>query len=123
RAGSRAAAFTRPWGIWELKYDGFRLLAARDGGNPQLRLRHGGDATATFPEIAQAVAALPGDGKGFVLDGEVVVLDENSRPRFGLLQKRALLQRNPDIQRAAVEPPATPFPFHPLGCPHLDPRP
>ncbi len=79
------------------------------------------DSTATFPEIARAVAALPYDS--FVLDGEVVVLDENTHPRFGLLQKRALLQRRTDIQRAAVELPATLFAFDLLGFEDFDLRP
>ncbi|HEY1250080.1 MAG TPA: DNA ligase D [Thermoanaerobaculia bacterium] len=120
-AESRDAAFTRPGWIWELKYDGFRLLVGRHAGAAELRLRHGGDATATFPEIARAAAALPYDG--FVLDGEVVVLDANLRPRFGLLQKRALLQRRTDIQRAAVELPATLFAFDLLGFEGFDLRP
>lgn len=119
-AESRDAAFTRPGWIWELKYDGFRLLAGRHAGAAELRLRHGGDATATFPEIARAVAALPGD---LVLDGEVVVLDANARPRFGLLQKRALLQRSTDIQRAAVDLPAALFAFDLLGFEGFDLRP
>ncbi|HEY4228642.1 MAG TPA: DNA ligase, partial [Thermoanaerobaculia bacterium] len=92
-AESRDSAFTRPGWIWELKYDGFRLLAGRNAGEAELRFRHGGDATATFPEIARAITALPGDLNDLVLDGEVVVLDSNARPCFGLLQKRALLQR------------------------------
>ena len=119
-AEARSEAFTRAGWIWELKYDGFRLLAGRSGGQAQLRYRHGMDSTATFPEIARAVAALPYD---FVLDGEVVVLDENTHPRFGLLQKRALLQRHTDIQRAAVELPATLFAFDLLGFEDFDLRP
>ncbi|HEY2798641.1 MAG TPA: non-homologous end-joining DNA ligase [Thermoanaerobaculia bacterium] len=122
-AESRDRAFTRPGWIWELKYDGFRLLAGRHGGKAQLRFRHGGDATATFPEIALAVTALPGVAKDLVLDGEVVVLDQSARPRFGLLQKRALLQRRTDILRAAVDLPATLFAFDLLGFEDFDLRP
>jgi len=120
-AEQRDAAFTRPGWVWELKYDGFRLLAGREEGKPALRYRHGMDSTATFPEIARAVGALPCDG--FVLDGEVVVLDPQSKPRFGLLQKRALLQRKSDIERAAVELPATYFAFDLLGFEDFDLRP
>ena len=120
-AEARDAAFTRPGWIWELKYDGFRLLAGREDGKAVLRYRHGMDSTATFPEVARAVAALPYDG--FVLDGEVVVTDAQSRPRFGLLQKRALLQRRSDIERASVELPATLFAFDLLGFEGYDLRP
>ena len=120
-AESRDSAFTRPGWIWELKYDGFRLLAGRRDGAPELRLRHGGDATATFPEIAQAILS-SSDGD-LVLDGEVVVLDAKARPRFGLLQKRALLQRSTDIRRAAADLPATLFAFDLLGFDDFDLRP
>jgi bifunctional non-homologous end joining protein LigD len=120
-AEQRDAAFTRPGWVWELKYDGFRLLAGREDGKPVLRYRHGMDSTATFPDIARAVGALPYDG--FVLDGEVVVLDPQSKPRFGLLQKRALLQRKSDIDRAAVDLPATYFAFDLVGFEDFDLRP
>ena len=121
-AETRDAPFTRAGWVCELKYDGFRLLAGRDNGQAQLRFRHGADSTATFPEIARAVTAPPGEVGDFVLDGEVVVLDENAHPRFGLLQKRALLQRGLDIRRAAVELPATFFAFDLLGFEDFDLR-
>ncbi|HEY1434185.1 MAG TPA: DNA ligase D, partial [Thermoanaerobaculia bacterium] len=119
-AEPREAAFSRPGWIWELKYDGYRLLAGREEGKPLLRYRHGMDSTAVFPEIARAVSALPYEA--FVLDGEVVVTDARARPRFGLLQKRALLQRRTDIERAAVERPATYFAFDLLAFEGYDLR-
>ncbi|MFY9550487.1 MAG: DNA ligase D [Thermoanaerobaculia bacterium] len=119
-AEPRDKAFTQPGWLWELKYDGYRLLAAREDGAARLRFRHGMDSTATFPEIARALGALPFES--FVLDGEVVVLDESGRPRFGLLQKRALLQRRPDIERAGVELPASLFAFDLLAFEDYDLR-
>ena len=119
-AEPRDAAFSKPGWIWELKYDGYRLLASREAGKPALRYRHGMDSTGTFPEIARAVGALPCES--FVLDGEVVVLDAKAKPRFGLLQKRALLQRRTDIERAAVELPATLFAFDLLAFEDFDLR-
>jgi bifunctional non-homologous end joining protein LigD len=74
-----------------------------------------------FPEVARAVRALP--FAGLVLDGEVVVLDEEARPSFQRLQKRALLQRTADIQRAAVELPATYYAFDLLAFEDFDLRP
>src|SRR5262249_52322667 len=59
---SRDTAFTRSGWLWELKYDGYRLLAGREEGGVHLRFRHGLDATPTFPEISRAVGALPFDG-------------------------------------------------------------
>ena len=119
-AEPRDAAFSKSGWIWELKYDGYRLLAGREDGKPLLRYRHGMDSTAVFPEVARAISALPYDS--FVLDGEVVVLDAKARPRFGLLQKRALLQRRTDIERAAVDRPATYFAFDLLAFEGYDLR-
>jgi bifunctional non-homologous end joining protein LigD len=110
----------RDW-IFELKHDGFRLLAAREDGRPHLVYRHGNESTHAFPEVARAVAALPcGD---LIMDGEVVVLDPSGRPSFQGLQKRVQLIRGPDIQRAAVQRPATLFVFDLLAFEGYDLRP
>jgi bifunctional non-homologous end joining protein LigD len=71
-------AFSRDGWVFELKYDGFRLLCAREGERVLLRYRRGMDATAIFPEIATALRALP--HARFLLDGEVVVLDTRAAP-------------------------------------------
>ncbi len=119
----RAEPFSRPGWLFELKYDGYRLLAAKQGSPPRpaLYLRQGEEATRSFPEIARAVAALPAES--VVLDGEVVVLDEGGRPVFGRLQKRARLRRGLDVERAALELPATYFAFDLLGFGDFDLRP
>jgi bifunctional non-homologous end joining protein LigD len=114
-------AFTDPAWLFELKYDGFRVLAGREGGEACLVYRRGSDATATYPEVARAVSALPfGD---LVLDGEVVVLDDEGRPSFQRLQRRAQQRRPPDVQRAAIEMPATYYAFDLLGFEGFDLRP
>jgi bifunctional non-homologous end joining protein LigD len=46
--------------IHEIKHDGFRLMARRDGAGVRLITRKGNDFSARFPFIAMAVAALPG---------------------------------------------------------------
>ena len=101
--------FSRPGWLFELKYDGYRLLAERRDGRAVLYYRSGINATDVFPEIARSVASLPYDG--LVLDGEVVVPDENGRPSFARLQKRGRLSRLPDIAAAAAQDPATLFCF------------
>ena len=70
----RPLPFDHPEWIFELKYDGFRLLAARERGEPRLVYRRGSDATAIFPDLARALSHLPCDT--LILDGEVVVNDE-----------------------------------------------
>src|SRR5262249_22266915 len=80
----------------------------------------GGDASASFPEIVRALAALPYDR--LLLDGEVVVLDDEGHPSFSRLQKRARLIRHPDIERASLELPAILFAFDLLALGDRDAR-
>jgi len=69
--------------------------------------------------VARAVKALPYD---LVMDGEVVVLDEDGRPDFHRLQKRGRLQKRLEIERATVSLPATYFAFDLLGFEDFDLR-
>ena len=77
---------TGPGWVFEEKYDGIRALAYRTKKNVRLWSRNELDLTAGFPDIATAVAALPGGD--LVLDGELVVFDEKGVSRFQLLQRR-----------------------------------
>jgi bifunctional non-homologous end joining protein LigD len=86
----------RDW-LFEIKYDGVRVLARRDGREVRLTGRSGQDQTARYPEIAVALRALPLDR--FVIDGEVVALDERGRPSFQRLQARMALSRPADVER------------------------
>lgn len=114
--------FSDPDWIFELKYDGYRALASRDAdGAPRLRSRNGHDLTATYPEIARVLGALP-YGR-VVLDGELVVLDEAGRPSFSRLQKRSQLRRKLDIERARIGLPAGFFAFDLLEFEGYDLRP
>ncbi len=117
---SADAGFTDPGWLFELKYDGYRLVAFGGAGQAVLRYRSGLDATARFPEISAALRALP--CSGVVLDGEVVVADAEGKPRFHLLQQRAGLNRASEVQRAAGMLPATYFCFDLLGCDGKDLR-
>lgn len=113
--------FSKDGWIFEIKYDGYRILAARQAGQARLLSRNRSDLTPVFPEIARAVQALPYDG--LILDGEVVCLDETGRPSFDRLQKRGRSQREADIRRAAVRLPATLFAFDLLAFEGFDLRP
>jgi bifunctional non-homologous end joining protein LigD len=75
-----------PEWVFEEKYDGIRALAYRTKKTVRLWSRNGLDLTAGFPEVAAAVAALPGGD--LVLDGELVVFDPKGVSRFQLLQRR-----------------------------------
>jgi bifunctional non-homologous end joining protein LigD len=74
--------------IYELKFDGFRALALKGGGKIELLSRNQNDLTQKFAEVAEALGELP--GKDWVIDGEVVSLDEKGRSSFQLLQAREM---------------------------------
>ena len=81
--------------IYELKFDGIRLIATKDREKVSLLSRNQNDLSARFPEIVDAVKNLPGDES--VLDGEVVALDEEGRSSFQLLQAREMEGRKSPI--------------------------
>jgi bifunctional non-homologous end joining protein LigD len=120
-AETRERPFTKAGWLFELKLDGYRVRAARDGGEARLITRNGHDIGETFPEIAHALAALPYDG--VIFDGELVVPDEGGRPSFQRLQNRARVSRALDLRRAAVETPAVLYAFDLLAFGGYDLRP
>lgn len=120
-AETRERPFSKAGWLFELKLDGYRMLAARAHDEARLLTRTGRDATDTFPELARALRALPFEG--LVLDGEVVVLDDAGRPSFQRLQNRGQLRNARDIKRAAVELPATLYLFDLLAFEGCDLRP
>ena len=112
--------FSNPKWVFELKYDGYRLFAEKHAGETTLYSRAGHDFTATFPEIAEIVAALP--FPELIIDAEVVVLDARGLPSFSLLQKRGRLTRRADVARAALELPASIYAFDLLAFDGFDLR-
>jgi bifunctional non-homologous end joining protein LigD len=114
-------AFSRAGWLFEPKLDGYRVLAARRGGEARLYTRNGNECAVAFPEVARAVAALPFDR--LLLDGEVVALDDRGIPSFQRLQGRARLSRPIDIRHATVEAPVTYYAFDLLGFEEFDLRP
>jgi bifunctional non-homologous end joining protein LigD len=114
-------AFTRDDWVFELKLDGYRLLASKKGNDVLLLTRKGNDYTAVFPEVARAMKALP--FSECIIDGEVVVLDAKGRPSFSLMQRRGRLQSPIEIRSAAVELSATFFAFDFIAFEDFDLRP
>ena len=72
--------------VFEEKYDGIRAVAERRGSRITLTSRTGQDLTGGFPDITDAIRALPDDD--LLLDGELVVFDREGVSRFQLLQRR-----------------------------------
>jgi len=70
--------------LHEIKYDGYRMEARLDHGEVRLLTRKQQDWTHRFKPVAAAVAALP--AKTALLDGEIVVEDDDGISNFSLLQ-------------------------------------
>ncbi|SFD10127.1 DNA ligase D [Massilia yuzhufengensis] len=70
--------------VFEVKFDGYRMLARVENGDVRLVTRNANDWTAKLKPLQDELArmALP-DGW---YDGEIVVNDEQGKPNFGLLQ-------------------------------------
>jgi bifunctional non-homologous end joining protein LigD len=75
---------TGPDWIHEIKHDGFRVMAKRDGKKVRLISRNGKDLTYRFPLVAQAVAALP--VHSCFIDGEAIISDATGLAVFSLLR-------------------------------------
>jgi bifunctional non-homologous end joining protein LigD len=74
--------------MYELKFDGFRLLAIRKGKSVELKSRNKNDLSARFSDLLEPLGELP--AREFVLDGEAVALDDEGRSSFQCLQAREM---------------------------------
>ena len=75
---------TGPDWIYEIKHDGFRVIAQRDGKKVRLISRKGKDLSYRFPLAVQAVAALP--VHSCIIDGEAIVSDATGLAVFSLIR-------------------------------------
>lgn len=74
--------------LWlhEIKHDGFRVIARKDGGHIRLYSRAGNDLTDRFPLIVEALGCLR--SRSVILDGEAVACDDNGMSNFDRLRHR-----------------------------------
>jgi bifunctional non-homologous end joining protein LigD len=73
-----------PGWLHEIKHDGFRILARRDGAGVRLITRAGNDFSSRFPFIATAVKSLL--VRSCFIDGEAIVCDETGLAVFDLIR-------------------------------------
>ena len=72
--------------LYEIKWDGYRIVATVAGGEPELRSRKDQDYTERFENVSkELVKALK--TPDCVVDGEVCALDEEGRPSFSAMQQ------------------------------------
>jgi len=79
-------AFDNPEWLFEIKWDGYRAIAFIESGKVRLCSRNQNDLTAQFSELRELPKFIKSETA--VLDGEIVVLDEQGRSSFSLMQQR-----------------------------------
>jgi bifunctional non-homologous end joining protein LigD len=102
---------------YEIKWDGVRALAYADRGKWSMQSRRLEEVTARYPELA-GIAEVLADRRA-VLDGEVVALDPEGRPRFQLIQSRMGLTHPGQVKARMTQQPVDYVIFDLL---HLDGR-
>ncbi|HTY56445.1 MAG TPA: DNA ligase D [Candidatus Binataceae bacterium] len=107
--------------LFEIKYDGVRALAVRDGAHVKLFARSGTEITGQYPEVALAFDALPFER--FAIDGEIVAFNESGRPSFQMLQRRMHVQDARDVARLSYSTPVVHLAFDLLAFENFDLRP
>ena len=80
--------------LYELKYDGYRILAYLEGNNVLLITRNGNDYTTRFVDIAYSLMDWAA-GRAMILDGEMVITDAQGKADFQALQN---YMKNPKDQ-------------------------
>ncbi len=91
--------------LYEIKFDGYRLLIRVDGDSVRCFTRNGNDWSAKLPKLVDAIRARKLEPCW--LDGEVVVLDEGGMPDFQALQNAFDSKRTAELTYFVFD-----LPFH-----------
>jgi bifunctional non-homologous end joining protein LigD len=119
RATLASEPFDDPDWLFEVKWDGYRVQAVVRDGEARLWTRNRQDAAAYFPDLAGPAPWI--DAREAIVDGEVVALDEEGRPRFSLLQDRTGVRSGRSAGSRRRGTPA-PIVFQAFDLLHLDGR-
>src|SRR5260221_12805981 len=72
--------------LHEIKHDGFRVIARKDGARVRLYSRPGNDLTSRFPLIVESLARAP--SPSCIIDGEAVCCGDDGVPSFDRIRYR-----------------------------------
>ncbi len=95
--------------IYEVKWDGIRTLLYKEGDTIRVVSRNGNDLTDKFPELTEHLKSIKVEGA--ILDGELVCLDPQGRPKFDQIISRMHTQGAESISRAAKRKPVFAYLF------------
>jgi bifunctional non-homologous end joining protein LigD len=89
-----------PEWIYEVKWDGYRALAAKHGNDVRLLSLKNKDLAGDFPTVVNAVRTIKAGTA--LLDGEIVAVNAQGQPSFQALQNRASVRQNWHIRLLRV---------------------
>jgi bifunctional non-homologous end joining protein LigD len=73
--------------LYEVKWDGYRAIAIKNGDRVEIRSRNNKDLTSAYPAAAPVIRKLK--AQTAIIDGEIVAVDSSGRPSFQALQHRS----------------------------------
>lgn len=104
-------AFNRKNWVFEIKWDGVRAIVFKNKKNFKIQSRSGNDITDKYPEILNDLKLSLKECESVVVDGEIVVLNQEGVPDFHAHQHRMHVQNSREIMALSVETPATYYIF------------
>jgi ATP-dependent DNA ligase len=89
-------------GQWlhEIKHDGFRIIARKEGPRVRLYSRPGDDLTSRFPLIVETLARLR--SRSCIIDGEAVSCNDNGVASFDLIRHQRANESKPSVWGSEV---------------------
>ena len=106
--------------VFEIKWDGVRAILFKENDKIKLQSRSGNDITEKYPEIVTSARECLKGCKSTIIDGEIVVLDENGIPSFQAHQRRMNVESKKEILVLSSETPCTFYAFDVLYHEHKD---
>jgi len=104
-------AFNNKQWVFEIKWDGVRAIVFSEDDKIKLQSRSGNDITSKYPEIVNSARESLMRSKSAIIDGEIVVLDENGIPNFQAHQRRMNVANKREIMVLSAEVPCTFYAF------------
>jgi bifunctional non-homologous end joining protein LigD len=104
-------AFDNKDWVFEVKWDGVRAILFKNNREIRIQSRNGNDITKRYPEVVSAAKLSLKGCKSAILDGEIVVLNEEGIPDFHTHQHRMHVQSIQEIMALSVEFPSTYYVF------------
>ena len=101
---------SKEW-VFEVKWDGVRAILFKNDRKITIQSRNGNDITKRYPEVVAAAKLSLRQCKSAILDGEIVVLNEEGIPDFHTHQHRMHVESLQEIMALSVEYPSTYYVF------------